>query len=384
MQAKVLRILGIDYALIMTSVMGLVALGMLMVLSASSVSSIQQYGNAYGTFIRQLLFIVIGLALAYAAVRISFDKWEVLARLSLVFGIVSLIATLALGRDINGNKNWIPIGPFTIQPSEFAKLALILFCAYRLKQATISSPDGNFNPVYVVLPAAAIFIGLILGGKDMGTALIFVGITFSLLIISGLNPMYTVGTFGAAVVGIAALVITQPNRVKRFKALWDPFAPDVYKFAGWQPAHSMMGLASGGVFGVGIGESKQKWANLAEAHTDFIFSVIGEEMGLVGTIIVIFLYLVLLLAIFRTAIKCKDLFQKYTVAGIGFWLIFQIFTNIATNIGIAPVIGVTLPFISYGGSAIIADLVAVGFVLKIALEQGGVSNFSKVQRRIAS
>ncbi len=384
MQAKLLKLLGIEYAMIFTSVIGLVGLGMLMVLSASSVSSIQQYGTAYGTFLRQFLFILIGLALAYLSIRISFEKWEVLARLSLIFGIISLIATLALGRDINGNKNWIPIGPFTIQPSEFAKLALILFCAYRLKRATNSSVDGFFNPVYVVLPAASIFIGLILGGKDMGTALIFVGITFSLLIISGLKPIYTLGTFGAAVLGIAALVITQPNRMKRFKALWDPFAPDVYKFAGWQPAHSMMGLASGGVFGVGIGESKQKWANLAEAHTDFIFSVIGEEMGLIGTIIVIFLYLVLLLAIFRTALKCKDLFQKYAVAGIGFWLIFQIFTNIATNIGIAPVIGVTLPFISYGGSAIIADLIAVGFVLKIALEQGGVSKISKVQRRIAS
>ena len=129
---------------------------------------------------------------------------------------------------------------------------------------------------------------------------------------------------------------------------------------------------------------KQKWANLAEAHTDFIFSVIGEEMGLLGTLIVISLYVVLLLAIFRVAIRARDLFQKFTVAGIGFCLIMQIVTNIATNIGLAPVIGVTLPLISYGGSSIIANLIALGFVFKIALEQGGVNSFSKIDKRIAS
>ena len=384
MVAKSLRAVGIDYIAIFIAVSGLLSLGMIMVLSASSISSMQVSGNSYSIFLKQLLFIIIGLGLAYLATRISTEKWEVLARLSFIFGILALVATFVLGTNINGNRNWISVGPFLIQPSEFAKLALILFSALQLKKANKRSPDKPANPLLVVLPIALTFILLILGGKDLGTALIFAGITICIMIIAGLNQVYTFGTIGVAVVGAAVLAVTQPNRMRRFKALFDPFAPDVYKFAGWQPAHSMMGLASGGLFGVGIGASKQKWANLAEAHTDFIFSVIGEEMGLLGTLIVISLYLLLLLAIFRVAIKCKDLFQKFAVAGIGFWLIMQIFTNIATNIGIAPVIGVTLPLISYGGSAIIANLIAIGFVFKIALEQGGATRFSKVDKRISS
>jgi cell division protein FtsW len=343
----------------------------------------QTTGNSYNIFLKQLLFMLIGLGLGYIATRISNENWEILARFSFLFGGVALVAALVLGRNINGNKNWISAGPFLIQPSEFAKLALILFAALQLKKANKKSAAEPANPL-IILPAAGIFILLILGGKDLGTALIFMGITLCMMIIAGLNQLLTLGTIAVGALGAAILAITQPNRMKRFNALWDPFAPSVYKFAGWQPAHSMMGLASGGLFGVGIGESKQKWANLAEAHTDFIFSVIGEEMGLLGTLIVIALYLLLLLSIFRVAIKCKDLFQKFAVAGIGFWLIMQIFTNIATNIGIAPVIGVTLPLISYGGSALIANLIAIGFVFKIALEQGGVSRISKSDKRISS
>jgi cell division protein FtsW len=368
--------------MIVTAIIGLLTLGMLMVLSASSISSIQIHGNAYNLFIKQLVFVLVGLGLGYLALKVSFERWETLGRYSFIFGLLALCATIIFGREVNGNKNWIPVGPFTIQPSEFAKLALILFCAFQFKKSSKSSVI--VSPLLVVGPIAGVFMVLILIGKDLGTALIIAGISFCLLIIAGLRSAYILGITGIGVAGLLGLVLTQPNRMRRFKALLDPFAPEVYKFAGWQPAHSMMGLASGGLFGVGIGASKQKWANLAEAHTDFIFSVIGEEMGMVGTLIILLLYTILLLAIFRTAIKCKDIFQKFAVTGIGFWLIFQIFTNIATNIGIAPVIGVTLPFISYGGSAIVANIVAVSYVLKVALEQGGVSNFSKAHRRIGS
>jgi len=384
MRTRILKAIGIDYVAIFISVTGLLALGLVMVLSASSISSMQMYGNTYGIFLRQLLFIGIGLILAYLAVRISFKNWEILARLSFLIGILALIATLALGTNINGNRNWIALGPFLIQPSEFSKLALILFCALQLKRANRDADASPKNPLFIVGPIAIIFIVLILAGRDLGTALIFLGIAFCLMFIAGLNPIYTFGTLGVAGTGVVVLAITQPNRLRRFRAFLDPFAPTVYKYAGWQPAHSIMGLASGGFFGVGVGQGKQKWANLAEAHTDFIFSVIGEEMGLLGTLIVISLYVVLLLAIFRVAIRARDLFQKFTVAGIGFWLIMQIFTNIATNIGLAPVIGVTLPLISYGGSSIIANLIALGFVFKIALEQGGVNSFSKIDKRIAS
>ena len=155
----------------------------------------------------------------------------------------------------------------------------------------------------------------------------------------------------------------------RFRAVLNPFDPAIYKFAGWQPAHSLMSLASGGVLGVGIGASKQKWANLSEAHTDFIFSVIGEEMGLLGTLVVLILYGVLLFAIFRVAIQTKDSFSKYAVTGIGCWLILQILVNLLTDVGIIPVIGVTLPFISYGGSSLVANFLGIAFVLNVARQE---------------
>lgn len=383
-QPKLLRVIGIDYLAIFISVVGLLALGMVMVLSASSINSMQLYGNSYSVFLKQLLFIVIGLGLAFLAVRINWKTWELLARFSFIFGILALSATLAFGTNINGNRNWIPLGPFLIQPSEFAKFALILFCALRLKKANKDGGEEIANAFLLIAPFAFIYILLILGERDLGTALIIAGIAFCLMFIAGLDMSYAIGTVALGGAGLVFLAITAPNRLRRFKAFINPFAPDVYKFAGWQPAHSIMGLASGGLFGVGVGESKQKWANLAEAHTDFIFSVIGEEMGLLGTLIVLFLYAVLLLAIFRVAHKSKDLFHKFAVAGIGFWLILQIITNIATNIGLAPVIGVTLPLISYGGSAIVANLMAIGFVFKVALDQGGVTKFSKADKRIAS
>ena len=376
---------GADYVIIIITVVGLLGIGLTMVLSASSVNSIEQFGNAYSIFLKQALFVAIGLVGAYLAVRISDQKWQSIGRASLILGTLILAATLVLGKSINGNRNWIPIGPFLIQPSEFAKLAMILFCAFQLNKSERSHREnGKVNPFLAIIPVTIIFIALIILGKDVGTALIFAGIAGSLLILAGIDYKYIVFTVIPAIILFVLLVITQPNRLKRFKALIDPFAPDVYKLAGWQPAHSIMGLASGGLFGVGIGDSKQKWANLAEAHTDFIFSVIGEDMGLFGTLLVIVLYSALIFAIFRTALKSKNTFHKYAVAGIGSWLALQVCTNLATNVGIAPVIGVTLPFISYGGSSVIANLVAIGFVLKVALAQGGVDLESKMKRKIAS
>ena len=194
-----------------------------------------------------------------------------------------------------------------VQTCALPILALILFVAFQLNKSEKGLLAGKkINPILSIVPVTLIFIGLILLGKDVGTALIFAGIAGALLILAGIKYRYIAFTLIPLAVGLTVLVMTAPNRIKRFKALIDPFAPDVYKLAGWQPAHSLMGLASGGLFGVGIGDSKQKWANLAEAHTDFIFSVIGEEMGLFGTLLVITLYAALIFAIFRTSLKCKS------------------------------------------------------------------------------
>jgi len=168
------------------------------------------------------------------------------------------------------------------------------------------------------------------------------------------------------------MILTQPNRIYRIKALLDPFSEENYQHAGWQPAHSIMAFASGGIFGSGLGAGKQKWGNLAEAHTDFIFAVIGEEMGLLGSLTVLFLFFFLIMTIFKVALKSHTLFEKYLVAGIGIWMVVQIAINIGSVTGLIPVIGVTLPLISYGGSSLVSTLMALGVVLNIALRDPAV------------
>ncbi|MFZ4063898.1 MAG: putative lipid II flippase FtsW [Candidatus Nanopelagicaceae bacterium] len=356
-----------SYLMILGCTGALAGLGLVMVLSASSVTSLSESGNTYAIFLKQLLFLVIGILISFVTMRMKLSHWESLARMALPIGLVALILPIIFGQNVNGNRNWIPIGPFTLQPSEFAKLALILYCALQLRKHLERSARGvHSNAVGIVSIGTIGFLLLILLGHDLGTAIIVAGIVFGMLFISGIDLKILLSISSVFAIGGLALAITEPARLRRFKAVIDPFAPEIYKLAGWQPAHSLMSLASGGLFGVGIGASKQKWANLAEAHTDFIFSVIGEELGLLGTLTVVLLFAILIYAIFRVAINTKDLFQKYVVTGIGCWIILQVLVNLMTDVGIVPVIGVTLPFISYGGSSLIANCLALSFVLNVA------------------
>jgi cell division protein FtsW len=356
-----------SYLMILGSTGALAGLGLVMVLSASSVTALSENGNTFAIFLKQLLFLVAGILASYVTLKMKLSHWESLARTALPIGVIALILPIIFGQNVNGNRNWIPIGPFTLQPSEFAKLALILYCALQLRKHLDRKAKGlQSNAVAMVSIGTVGFLILILLGRDLGTAIIVAGIVFGMLFISGLDLKVLLSISGIATIGGLALAITNPARLRRFKAVIDPFAPDIYKLAGWQPAHSLMSLASGGLFGVGIGASKQKWANLAEAHTDFIFSVIGEELGLLGTLTVVLLFAILIYAIFRVAISTKDLFQKYVVTGVGCWMILQVLVNLMTVVGIIPVIGVTLPFISYGGSSLVANCLAISFVLNVA------------------
>ena len=356
-----------SYLLVLGSTGALAGLGLVMVLSASSVTSLSESGNTFTIFLKQILFLVAGLLISFVAMRMKLAHWESLARLALPIGVVALILPIIFGQNVNGNRNWIPLGPFTLQPSEFAKLALILYCALQLRKHLDREARGlQSNAIGMVSIGTVGFLLLILLGRDLGTAIIVAGIVFGMLFISGIKLKVLLSISALFSLGGLALAITNPARLRRFSAVIDPFAPDIYKLAGWQPAHSLMSLASGGLFGVGIGASKQKWANLAEAHTDFIFSVIGEELGLLGTLTVVILFATLIYAIFRVAINTKDLFQKYVVTGVGCWIILQVLVNLMTVVGIIPVIGVTLPFISYGGSSLVANCIAIAFVLNVA------------------
>ena len=357
------------YILIVTSTSLLTALGIVMVLSSSSVKAYETTGSTYSIFLKQLLFIILGFGALYLAMYLKRALWERLARWGLIIGGALLVLPQApgIGKNINGNRSWIGFGGFTVQPSEISKVLLVLWCAMILRRLEEREDrPGALEVLKSIAPAPILFLALIMAGKDLGTAIIVMGIAFAMLFVAGLDSRALLGTGLLGLIGVVGFVVTSPNRLQRFSAVLHPFAPGVYKLAGWQTAHSIMGLASGGFFGVGLGASRQKWANLSEANTDFIFSVIGEELGLLGTIIVLLLYIALIYGIFRTALHTKDLLYKYACAGIGAWLMLQVVVNIGSDIGVLPVVGVSLPFLSYGGSALLADFIGVGFVLSVA------------------
>ena len=356
----------LPFYLILWSTVFLAALGLTMVLSASTVTSLQENGNSYSIFMRQFFFLIIGTAAAYWAYKVRGTVWLRIAKISLTVSILTLLLPFVsfLGKDVKGNLNWVEFWGFTLQPSEFAKFGLILWCAYQLKNIDLNR-DGT-KSLFVLLPAIAVIASIILLQKDLGTALLILLIFIGILFIAGAPLKLFLSVFVVGIVIGSAFVFSSAYRMNRFAALFDPFDEKYYKFSGWQPAHSIMGLASGGLWGSGLGASKQKWANLAEAHTDFIFSVIGEELGLLGSLLVLGLYSALIYAIVRVALKTKDNFSRYATAAIACWFIAQVTINIGSATSLIPVIGVTLPFISYGGSSLLANLLAVGFVLGVA------------------
>ena len=377
--SKILTRPELPYFLIIWSTVFLCALGLTMVLSSSTVTSLQESGNSYSIFIRQFLFLILGAAAAYWAFKVQGKIWLRLAKASLTISVFILLLPFvpSLGKNINGNRNWIEIGGFTLQPSEFAKFGLILWCAFQLRRVDLVAVK---NPMALIWPGLVVIEGLIILEKDLGTALLVAIIFGGILFVSGAPIKHFIFVIAAGTIIASVLIFSSNYRMSRFAALFDPFDERYYKFSGWQPAHSIMGLASGGLWGSGLGASKQKWANLAEAHTDFIFSVIGEELGLLGTLLVLALYAALIYSMLRIALKTKDDFSRYVTAGIACWFIAQVTVNIGSVTSVIPVIGVTLPFISYGGSSLLANLLAVGYVLGVARRTPEIAEGIKLSR----
>jgi len=353
------------YYMLLGTTLALTFIGLVMVFSASSIHSLETKGNTYGIVLRQALAICAALPLGFLASRITLNQWQMLAKKALIISILLLGAVQIIGRSVNGNKNWISLGFIDVQPSEFAKFLMILWAAYMLASRERAGIVQT-NVLMLIAPGFAIAMALIYAGNDLGTVSVFASILVGLLWVSGV-PMrlFTlVTTIGFA--GIAVLIVTSPNRAQRLLVVLHPFAEGDYKNAGWQPAHSLLGLASGGLFGVGLGASRQKWGNLAEAHTDFIFSVIGEELGLFGTLSVLILFAALIFSIFKISMRTHDPLVRYASAGIGCWITIQVILNMGSALSLLPVVGVTLPFLSYGGSSLLALYCAVGFVLGAA------------------
>ena len=347
------------------STLGLSLLGLVMVFSASSIYSLDAKGSSYAILVRQFIFLVMSIPMAWVFSRLSLAQWKFIARFGFVTSLFLLVLVQLIGKSVNGNHNWISLGFVDVQPSEVAKFLMILWAGFMLAKQERSGVDHTVV-LKRIAPAFVVCIALVMAGRDLGTASIFACILAGLLWVSGLR----LGVFGIGLsiglVGFAIAILTSQYRVQRFLVFLNPFAEDQYKLYGWQPAHSLLGLASGGIFGVGLGASRQKWGNLAEAHTDFIFAVIGEELGLFGTLATLLMLSILIFSIFKLALRAHDPMVRYVASGFGCWIAIQTILNIGSAISVLPVVGVTLPLVSYGGSALIATYMGIGFVLGAA------------------
>jgi cell division protein FtsW len=343
----------------------LLALGIVMVASASSVYSYQQNnGNSWALATRQLIFAVIGVFLMMAVSKMHVDSIRRWAPLFMVVVGALLVAVLLIGTAVHGQKNWIDFGgPIRIQPSEFAKLAIIMWGADILDRK-YHLLEQRHHLLMPVLPVSVTVLLLVVLQGDLGTAMVMMPIMASLLYFVGAPRKWflVMGTAGLA--AIAALSIAAPYRMARFTSWLDPYADA--QGTGFQVIHGQQALGSGGWWGVGLGGSREKWGTLPEAHTDFIYAVLGEELGIIGTILVLLIFSAIAIVGLRIARNTNEAFIQIASLGIVAWIVTQALVNIGAVLGILPITGVPLPLVSYGGSSLIPTLLAMGILMAFA------------------
>ncbi len=351
------------YLLIGASVL-LLTIGLIMVLSASSVWSFENHdGDAYAVVKRQFMWVAIGLPCAWLASRVSHQWVRRLAYPAFSVSLILLLLTALIGVERNGNTNWLGVGPLVIQPSEIAKLSLVIWAAhiYANKDRRL----GNLHQIMVpVVPGMLLATGLVIVGKDLGTALVLFAILIGMLWVVGAPMRFFALVTSVVSVGVFALATTSPERFARITTFVDPLKN--FHDTGWQPAHALFAVSSGGLFGEGIGASQQKWGTLPYPHTDFIFAVLGEELGLAGTLLVVGLFLTIAFAALRVARETADPFVRYATFGIVVWLLGQMIINVGMVLALLPVIGIPLPLLSYGGSSLLPTLAALGLLVGFA------------------
>ncbi len=353
-----------SYYLLLGASTMLLAIGLMMVLSSSSVYSYRVHDSSYFIFIKQLTWVLIGVPAAWLASRMNRKFLRLLAWPAVLVAVVLLALTqTSLGFEVNGNRNWLAFGPLTVQPSEIAKLSIILWAAdvYAKKEKLLGNPWHALLPVAPVITMIAM---MVVFQRDLGTALVLFAILLGMLWVVGVPARL----FGVAlsIVGVVAFYLAASNaeRRTRLTSFIDPFKD--FQGAGWQAGHGLLGMSSGGIFGKGLSASQQKWGSLPEAHTDFIFAVLGEELGLIGTLLVLALFGAIAYAAIRLAINTTDPFVRYVTAGVTIWLMSQTIINIGMVLALLPVIGIPLPLVSYGGSALVPSLVALGLLVGFA------------------
>ena len=358
------------YYLLLSATAMLVVIGLVMVLSASSVTSYKDTNSSYTVFLTQLQSAVLGVIFAFVATRVPLITWKRASVPLLAAAILLqfLVFVPGLGVSVNGNRNWIRIAGQQVQPSEFAKVALVLFGATVLTKKQRKLGEFMHAAVPLVFPAGALLLLLVLGGGDLGTGLVLLAIIGGLLFAAGVPArMFLVAGAGAAVLA-AAMALTSANRMSRIQT-WLVGCTDSNKC--FQTIHGQYALADGGWWGVGLGASREKWQWLPAAHNDFIFAIIGEELGLPGTLVIIALFALIGFACYRLVCRTNDFFIRVATAGVMVWILAQAMINIGAVIGLLPVIGVPLPLVSSGGSALVTTLFALGMLLSFARNEPG-------------
>ena len=356
------------YYVIIGASLLLTVLGLVMVFSSSQIEALRSGLPSTYYFRKQLLAACIGAVLLLVASRLRIRTHRLLAYplLALSLLLMCLVQVPGVGQTVGGNRNWLQLGgPFQLQPSEFGKLALVLWGADLLARKQDKRLLNQWKHLLVPLvPAAFVLLGLIMLGGDMGTAIILTAILFGLLWLAGAPTRLFGGVLAGAALIALVLIRTSENRMARLGCLGatDPGPDDRC----WQAVHGIWALASGGLFGSGLGASSEKWGQLPEPHTDFIFAVTGEELGLAGTLSVLALFAALGYAGIRVAGRTEDPFVRYAAGGVTTWITAQAVINVGAVLGLLPIAGVPLPLFSYGGSALLPTMSAIGLLIAFA------------------
>jgi cell division protein FtsW len=354
---------GFVVLLALVAVLNLI--GLVMVLSASSVQALRAYGSPWYFFERQLLWLTVGLGVFAVAVRVDYHRWRRFAMPAIAISVALLLAVMVpgLGISVSGSARWLGFGSWRIQPSEMGKLALVLFSADVLDRRSGRINEWRYSmvPIIVIFGAMA---ALVMAQPDMGTTMVMACIILAALYSAGspMPPMIAVlaGGLGATVL----MAVAAPYRWRRMTSFLHPFADA--SNTGYQSAQGLVALGSGKLAGLGLGASRASWGYLPNGQTDFIFAIVGEETGLIGALLLVSLFVALAVIGIRVACRAPDRFGSLVAAGITAWIIGQAVINIGAVVGLLPVTGVPLPFVSFGGSSLVIALAAVGILGNVA------------------
>ena len=347
------------------SVIILSIFGLLMIYSSSSIWAEYKFDDSFHFLKYQTIFFIIGLLVMIVVSNIDYKFYYKYSNKILLLSFILLILVLipGIGTIRNGSRSWFGLGPLGIQPSEAAKISLIIFTSkyLSLNERYIKNFFKGVLPILIIV---SIFFGLIMLQPDLGTGLILFLSIVAILFISGVSmKLFIMGGF-IGVIGVVILIIIAPYRMDRITSFINPWKDPLG--TGFQMIQSLYAIGPGGVLGMGLGNSIQKHFYLPEPQTDFIFSIISEELGVMGSVIVVSLFLILLSRSIKISLNTTDLFSKYLSFGITFQLIFQTIMNLSVVVGLIPVTGVTLPFLSYGGSSLLVSMASIGIILNIS------------------